>query len=160
MGVIVFKLASLSAAVCAALLMGCSQGPQVDAHTTAVVVEKIEPGEDEPGLIRAVTVGSPERVVVFSLRADVSRPLSYIWKNLQVGSNVAFVTLDPSGEPRHHPDGIFALNTAEIVLLDKPGDLDAVLKIAKDKRRETLLAEGERRDALNKMWHQVHAPKE
>lgn len=133
----------------------------VDAHVSAVVVEKIEPTEAvEYGMVRAVTSSGDPQVVAFSLTEDSARPLAYIWNSLQVGSNVAFVFLDPDGEPRYHPDGIFSLTTAQIALLDKPDDLDEVIKLSRERKRATLLEEKKQRDALNKLWHQAHAPKQ
>ena len=73
---------------------------------------------------------------------------------------MAFVFLEPSGQPRYHPDNIFSLTTAQIALLDKPDDFDEVIGIAKERRRARLLEEKQQRDALNKLWHQAHAPKE
>lgn len=156
------NLANLVVVAIAAGLGACSErGPLVDVHTTAIVVEKIQAeAADEPGVIRAVTDDASGTVVAFSLKGNEKRPLSYIWANLDVGSNIAFVTLQPNGEAKHHPDGIFALDTTEIVLLDEPADLEVVKKIAREERRAMMLAEDKRREALNKMWHQAHAPRE
>ena len=156
-----FKLIALFGLVSVAMLAGCTPGPMVDAHVSAVVVEKIEPSEAvDYGMIRAVISGDDPRLVAFSLTEDPARPLAYIWNSLEVGSNVAFVFMEPNGQPRYHPDNIFSLTTAEIALLDKPDDLDQVIGLAKERRRATLLKEQQQRDALNKLWHQAHAPKE
>jgi len=77
-----------------------------------------------------------------------------------VGSNIAYAQLSRSGLPKHHPDGIFALTTAELVLLDRPDDLEDVIRIARERRRAVLLEDEQRRAALNKVFEQAHQPRE
>lgn len=155
------KWTGLVGLVAVALLSGCAPGPMMDAHVSAVVVEKIGPNDSvDYGMVRAVIQGDEPRVVAFSLKEDPARPLAYIWDNVHVGSNVAFVYFAPNGDPKYPPDNIFALTTADIALLDKPDDLEEVISLARERKRATLLQVQQQRDALNKMWHQAHAPKE
>lgn len=158
---------SVIVAVMALLVVGCAKKAAVvkDSFIRGVVVSKVENAggklDSTGGVIRVIHlpdgINGDTILATINLTADAlkQRPLTIIWPLLEIGSNVALKYL-----AEHPPDNIFSLTTADIVLLDRPGDFEQMAALAKQMQKQKLLADDLEVKSLRAIYKQVTAPKE
>jgi hypothetical protein len=151
----------LAAAVLLLVAAGCHKGAadKIDTFVITQVYDKI----DHPSGCKLLVTCCQDRGerYVIKLKESEGRPLDYIWSSIEQGSNVAIPYFGlQDGKPLHKADGIFGLTTDEIVLCDKPGDLEKMIQIATEKRKEMKADAEQMRKELRECWAQATRPKE